>query len=93
MLAVDPENPKQTKVVWDWANEVDSTFLDIYSARHPVALVILAYLAVLMNLQRGLWILQKWPATLLRHIWTLLGSEWEAILQWPMEMVFGSPKP
>ncbi|KAF5011178.1 hypothetical protein FDECE_2703 [Fusarium decemcellulare] len=78
-----------SKVVWGWGLEVDSTFLDLCSARHPVALVILAYFTILMSFYKEHWCLRDWPAGLLEHILGILGGEWEDALKCPSDLIFG----
>ena len=80
-------DPQQMRLIWGWGNEVDAVFLDMCSARHPVALVILAHYGVLMNLKVGLWHLRSWPAALLKHIDTILDEEWREELRWPAQMI------
>lgn len=82
-----PGDPQQMKHIWGWGNEVDSVLLDKCSARHPVALVILAHYGVLMSLNAGLWHLRNWPAALLKHIESLLDEEWHEGLSWPAQVI------
>jgi hypothetical protein len=65
---------------------VNSMFLDMCSAQHPIALIILAHYAALLSLSQGLWFLRRWPSVLLGRIRERL-KDWEAFLQWPMEMI------
>lgn len=78
---------QQMKYIWGWGNEVDAIFLDMCSARHAVALVILAHYGVLMSLNAGLWHLRSWPSALLKHIETLVDEEWHEALSWPAQMI------
>lgn len=80
-------DPRQMKFIWGWGNEVDAVFLDMCSARQPVALVIMAHYGVLMSLNTGLWHLRSWPATLLKHIETLVGEEWHEGLSWAAQVI------
>lgn len=89
-LMDNPGDSGQMKLIWGWGNEVDSIFLDMCSARHAVALVILAHYGVLMSLNAGLWHLRRWPAALLKHIESLLGDEWHEGLSWPAQVISAS---
>ncbi|KAF5593399.1 ARCA-like protein [Fusarium subglutinans] len=82
-------DPEPAKIVWGWGLEVSQIFLDLCSARHPAALVILGHFAVLMNYNREHWCLSPWPAGLLSYIIGFLGNEWEYIMKWPASIVFG----
>lgn len=81
------DSQQQMRLIWGWGNEVDSVYLDMCSARHPVALVILAHYGVLMRLNTGLWHLRSWPAALLKHIESLLYEEWHEGLGWPAQVL------
>ncbi|KAH9210374.1 hypothetical protein DL95DRAFT_371020 [Leptodontidium sp. 2 PMI_412] len=92
-LTDNPGNIQHTTLIYGWPNVVDGLFLDMCSARHAMALVILAHYAVLMNLNQDLWFFQGWPPVLLSYIWELLKDEWEDMLRWPMEMIHGTARP
>ncbi|WQF90143.1 Putative zn(2)Cys(6) fungal-type DNA-binding domain-containing protein [Colletotrichum destructivum] len=85
-----PDDPEMPKIIWSWGLEANQLFLDMCSARQPVALVTLAHFTILMSLHRDHWGLRGWPEGLLRHIKGLLGDEWECAVQWPCDVVFGS---
>ncbi|KAL4986740.1 hypothetical protein BDW68DRAFT_162511 [Aspergillus falconensis] len=87
ILLGNPGNNRHIMVIFAWAKEVDSILFDMCSARHPVALVILAHFAALMSLNQGFWLLQHWPAVLLRYIRDRL-KDWEDLLRWPTEIIF-----
>lgn len=86
-LMDNPGDSQQMRPIWGWGNEVDSVFLDMCSARHAVALVILAHYGVLMSLNAGLWHLRYWPAALLKHIESLLDEKWHEGLSWPTQAI------
>jgi hypothetical protein len=92
-LMDNPGDTRQMGLIWGWGNDVDTVFLDMCSARHPVALVILAHYGVLMSLNAGLWHLRSWPATLLGHIETLLDEGWRGRLEWPAQMIPAATTP
>ncbi|EWZ28557.1 hypothetical protein FOVG_17731 [Fusarium oxysporum f. sp. pisi HDV247] len=82
-------DPEPGKIVWGWGLEACQTFLDLCSARHPVALVILGHFTVLMSYNQEHWCLRDWPSGLLSYIKGLLGDEWEDAMKWPGGLVFG----
>jgi hypothetical protein len=82
-------DPEPGKIVWGWGLEVSQIFLDLCSARHPVALVILGHFAVLMSYNQEHWCLSPWPSGLLSYINGVLGDEWEHAMEWPGSLVFG----
>lgn len=86
-LMDNPGDTQQMRLIWGWGNSVDPLFLDLCSARHPVALVVLAHYGVLMSLNAGLWHLRSWPAALLEHIETILNEDWRERLNWPAQMI------
>jgi hypothetical protein len=88
-LADIPDIPTQVRTIWEWASNVDDSFLDMCSARDPVALVIFAHFAVLMSLGRDTWYyFQSWPAVLLGQIRELLGDELKDTIRWPEDIIF-----
>ncbi|KAG7140459.1 Sterol uptake control protein 2 like [Verticillium longisporum] len=89
-LVDNPTEPEKGKVIWGWGLEVHQDFLDMCSARHSVALAVLAHLAVLMTFYREHWCLRSWPTGLLSHVKGVLGDEWKDVIQWPCDVVFGS---
>ncbi|KAK2923206.1 hypothetical protein FoTM2_016728, partial [Fusarium oxysporum f. sp. vasinfectum] len=68
----NPHDPRQTRAIWGWANNVDSAFLDMCSAQNTVALIIFAHFAGLMSLGGNNWYLRGWPEVVLGHIRSLL---------------------
>lgn len=77
------------RLVSSWPICVGTHFLSLLSERKPVALVILAYYAVLLKLGTGLWWIGDWPATLVHHLDHCLGQRWSEFLEWPLSIVAG----
>ncbi|KAJ4082451.1 hypothetical protein NW756_010140 [Fusarium oxysporum] len=82
-------DPEPAKIVWGWGLEISQIFMNLCSARHPVALVILGHFAVLMSYNQEHWCLSPWPSGLLSYIHGILGDEWEHAMKWPGNLVFG----
>ncbi|KAJ0421366.1 hypothetical protein BJY00DRAFT_282595 [Aspergillus carlsbadensis] len=81
-------NSHRLMVIFAWTQEVDRTFWDLCSARHPVALVIMGHFAALMSLKQGIWFLQHWPVVLLRYIQEkVTDGRWGDLLRWPVGIV------
>ncbi|KAM0227618.1 hypothetical protein ACHAPO_011413 [Fusarium lateritium] len=89
MLSDNLGDPEPGKVIWGWGLEIDRVFLDLCSARHPVALVILAHFTILMSFYTEHWCLRDWPSELLSHIMEVLGQEWEDAIKWPANVILG----
>lgn len=86
VLTDNPGNNHHMMVIFKWAKEVNSIFLDMCSARHPMALIILAHFAALMSLSQGFWLLHHWPSILLTYIREHL-KDWGDLLQWPTGII------
>ncbi|KAL4901863.1 hypothetical protein BDW74DRAFT_67273 [Aspergillus multicolor] len=83
------EEPRQTRLIFAWVNEVNDLFLHLCSTRHPIALAILAHFAALMSLNQGVWFTQSWSQLLLEDIRCKLEG-WEELIKWPIGIVLQS---
>lgn len=93
-LMTDSDNhPTLTYVIDAWSVTLPAEYRDMLKERRPVALVILAYYAVLISLASDVWHLNGWPALLIDRITAVLGTEWSGFLRWPQEMIFGGDRP
>lgn len=82
-------HPTCVKLVDAWPVEVDSAYEEMAVQRKPVALVILAYYAVLMSMKPNSWWFSGWPEILLETIDRILGEDWAELLRWPKEIIHG----
>ncbi|KAI9170534.1 hypothetical protein HJFPF1_00002 [Paramyrothecium foliicola] len=89
-LSENLTDPEPGKVIWGWGLEVHQNFLDLCSARHPVALVVLAHFTVLMSFYQQHWCVRGWPRWLLGYIMGILGNGWKDTLKWPVDIIFAS---
>ena len=87
MWQPDQENPRTYHLIMTWPNEISPRCYELLELRDPVALILLAYFAVLMSMRKRLWWLARWPELLLKQIGTLLGMEWDLWLEWPRSML------
>jgi hypothetical protein len=86
ILLENPGNNHHVMAIFTLVKDMNSIFLDMCTARHPGALIILAHFAAVMSLNQGLWLLQHWPAVLLRCIREQL-KDCGGILQWPTGII------
>ncbi|KAK4991959.1 hypothetical protein LTR66_006413 [Elasticomyces elasticus] len=75
-----------------WLTTIPERFISLLASRHPVALVILAYLATLLHLHDEQWWLRGWGRLLMRDVQTALPAEMNIWLRWPRETI-GSVTP
>jgi hypothetical protein len=90
-MAVLEESPKDhssASLIQRWAIECDPDFLALCDSRHPVALVVLARYAVLVQMRTNIWFFQRWPRLILREIGAeLQGSRWAQWIEEPVREV------
>lgn len=77
------------RFIHNWFVDLDVEILDMLKLRDPLTLVIMAHYTVMMGMRPYAWWLCKWPPLLMARIDSLLGSEWDDLLRWPRQMVFG----
>ncbi|KZF22976.1 hypothetical protein L228DRAFT_238866 [Xylona heveae TC161] len=89
LLLRRPENHSSAWLIQAWPMHVDPCLLELWEAKHPVAMVILAYYAVLVQLRANLWFFQRWPPLILDYVGqNLVEEEWQTYLDWPRKMIF-----
>jgi hypothetical protein len=90
-MAVLEESPKDhssASLIQRWAIGSDASFLALFDSRHPVALVVIAYYAVLVQMRTNIWFFQRWPSLILREIGVeLRGSRWAPWIEEPVREV------
>jgi hypothetical protein len=87
MWQADQENPRIYHLIMTWPHEISPRCYELLELRDPVALVLLAYYAVLISMRKRLWWLARWPELLLKQIGSVLGAEWDPWLEWPRSML------
>ncbi|KAJ3556065.1 hypothetical protein NPX13_g10218 [Xylaria arbuscula] len=70
-----------------WPLLVHEKLVDLLVLRRPVAMIILAYYGVTLDLCRDLWMVGQAGKQLVYAITKHLGSEWAEYLQWPCDAV------
>lgn len=90
-MAVLEESPKDhssASLIQRWAISSDIAFLTLCDSRHPVALVVLAYYAVFVQMRSNIWFFQRWPPLIVREIGNeLRGSRWAPWIEEPVRQV------
>jgi len=77
-----------------WPIHISESFLALCLARHPVALIILAYSAVHINKRTNMWFNERWPRLIINGVdgvdgvdGVLKGSQWERWIEWPRRII------
>ena len=89
-MQLETSRPFLTNFIQAWPVFLQQPFMNLLSERHPIALVIAAYYAVLLNMAYETWWIAGWSKWLLGGIQGSLDGEWTTYLEWPREIVFGS---
>ncbi|KAI5201488.1 hypothetical protein E4T38_06078 [Aureobasidium subglaciale] len=80
--------PSLIYLVDAWSVTIPAEYREMLEERRPVALIILAYYAVMISLASEVWHLEAWPTLLINRITETLGKEWEEeFLRWPRKMI------
>ena len=67
-----------------WIAGLSEDFISLLARREPVALVILAYFASMLNAANESWWLSGWNANVLMQINGLLGDGFRTWMEWPL---------
>lgn len=78
-------------MLYAWLVTSDAVYTDLLTQRRPEALIILAYYAVILHHRRAAWAVQDAGAFLIDSISQYLGNHWARWLQWPNDVVHGTP--
>ncbi|KFY36197.1 hypothetical protein V494_05211 [Pseudogymnoascus sp. VKM F-4513 (FW-928)] len=87
VLADEETHGARHQMIFSWTLLMPSGLTDLFSAKQPVALVLLAYYAVLLHYGRNMWQVGGSGTYILGIIVDYLGPEWEHWLEYPQEMV------
>ncbi|KAI5273458.1 hypothetical protein E4T47_03374 [Aureobasidium subglaciale] len=83
-----PEDyPTSAHLIDQWVVRLPNEFKDMLVERRPVALIILAYWAVLTTINPRPWHLRGLAEVLITRIENILGGEWAEFLRWPREKI------
>jgi hypothetical protein len=89
LMTASQDQPTFVYLIDAWSVSLPDEFREMLVERRPVALVILAYYAVLISLAPDIWYLNGWPALLINRITTVLGLEWAEFMHWAQGMILG----
>ena len=68
ILESHPVDHSSTSLIQRWIIGSDQAFMDLCDERHPVALILLAHYAVMVNLRTNMWSFRRWPPIILRTV-------------------------
>lgn len=87
-LTHHPEDyPTSAYLIDQWVVKLPAVFKDMLVERRPIALIILAYWAVLTSMNPRPWHLRGLAEVLIARIEIILGDEWAEFIRWPKERV------
>ncbi|KEQ87820.1 hypothetical protein M438DRAFT_312729 [Aureobasidium pullulans EXF-150] len=79
--------PTCAHLIDQFAVRLPAAFKDMLVERRPVALIILAYWAVLTSINPRAWHLKGLAEVLVTRIGNILGDDWAEFLSWPREKI------
>lgn len=87
VLADEETHGVRHQMIFSWTLLVPPDLSDLFAAKQPEVLVLLAYYAVLLHYGRNMWQVGDSGAYILGIIVDYLGPEWDHLLKYPHEMV------
>lgn len=87
VLTSMPEDHYSTRLINAWVITAGKDFTEMLSQQHPIALVMLAYYAVLLSLRPNTWWLQGWPDMIMEGVDNILEGDHDDLLEWPKQMI------
>jgi hypothetical protein len=88
VLDDSPKDHSSASLIQRWAIELDDPFLALCDARHPIALILLAWYALLCQKRANIWFFERWPRVLLHAIdREVHGTEWAPFISEPTQEV------
>lgn len=75
-------------MVLGWPIQVGQEFIAFLRSRQPMALVLLAYFAVLLDEIRDTWWVMGWGRKLIQELnQAVVDDEWKSLMVWPMNKI------
>lgn len=75
-------------MVLGWPIQVGQEFVAFLRSRQPMALVLLAYFAVLLDEIRDTWWVMGWGRKLIQELnQAVVDDEWKSLMVWPMDKI------
>ena len=88
ILDTTPLDHSSASLIQRWPIHVSDAFLELCLARHPIALIVLAYFAVFISKRTNMWFNERWPCLIIDSIDSALrGSQWEQFIEWPRQNI------
>ena len=88
VLDDSPKDHSSASLIQRWPIEFDTPFFTLCESRHPIALVLLAWYALLCQKRANIWFFQRWPRVLLHALdRELQGTEWVPFISGPTQEV------
>ena len=79
--------PGDRGVVWSWLATVEADFIPLLGEKDPMALVLLAYFAVLLHALDEVWWCRGWGSALIKSVLEEVGESWQPSLRWPAKQI------
>jgi len=89
ILSTTDRDHDSLRYLSSWPFELDPQFYNLVRSHDPIALIVLAYYAVMVTMRPDAWWMCEWPRLLMARIDELLGLEWEYLLRWPRQVIRG----
>jgi Fungal specific transcription factor domain len=80
-------NDRDNGMVLSWPISVSEMYITLLRSREQMALVILAYYAVILYEIRDTWWAVGWGSKLVQEVHLLVDSEWRSLIAWPMDQI------
>ncbi|PVH74219.1 hypothetical protein DL98DRAFT_500171 [Cadophora sp. DSE1049] len=74
-------------LVFEWPIHVSKEYICLLSCRRSMALVILAYYAVVLHGLRDKWWVSGWGIKLVREIYLIVDDECKILMAWPLKKI------
>ncbi|KFY88171.1 hypothetical protein V498_06885 [Pseudogymnoascus sp. VKM F-4517 (FW-2822)] len=74
-------------MVFHWPISVTQEYIAFLRSRQQMALVILAYFAVILDELRDTWWVMGWGSKLIQELYKAVDDEWKGLLVWPMDKI------
>ncbi|KAH7161978.1 hypothetical protein B0J13DRAFT_632743 [Dactylonectria estremocensis] len=80
------DGPSEHRMILRWLYLMDDSFVERLQSLDAAALLILAYYSPLLKMTKRTWFLEDWTDHLLVRIRDLIGVEYSAWMEWPVEI-------
>lgn len=88
VLDDSPKDHSSASLIQRWPIGFDTPFFALCESRHPIALILLAWYALLCQKRANIWFFQRWPRVILRAIdRETQGTEWAPFVVEPTQEV------